>query len=46
MASELFVNDKLNLNKRTLPIEFLSPGVYFVRIIDDGVVRVSKFVKY
>jgi len=46
MASEVFFNDKLNLNKRLLPIEFLSSGVYFVRIIDEGAVKVSKFVKH
>lgn len=46
VQSDSFSNDKFNLNRKELSIGELGPGIYFVRIIDQGTVKVAKFIKY
>ena len=45
VLSEVLLNNRLNLNKKSLPVGSLSAGVYFVRVFDKGKVTVSKFLK-
>ncbi|MBT5401951.1 MAG: T9SS type A sorting domain-containing protein [Crocinitomicaceae bacterium] len=46
VLTESFANDKFNLNRKELAIGKLESGIYFARIIDKEMVKVSKFIKY